>query len=111
MGLERRARSASDSGLSITPPAGSVLSARFPLVWEFLTRTVWEDGSSRASGSLTFFLDGPALKVCLSDKDSSQRCFVSGPTLEACLEQAEQALGPGKGDWRAERPVGARGRR
>jgi hypothetical protein len=73
----------------------------FPLLADFLTLTMWPDGSSRALGTALAFVEGDTVKVCLNDKDAGLVCFVSAPTWEQAWLAAEGALEEGRGDWRA----------
>lgn len=103
------------SGQSSTMPNGESLGTwgkRYPAVCEFLSASVWEDGSSRELGSLILFWareDG-YWRVCLNCKDSSRVCFVSGDSPEAALANAQKGLESDRLDWRASKGPGGKRR-
>jgi hypothetical protein len=75
----------------------------YPALYEFLTLTVWEDGSMRQCGSLTLFVDQSLWKCCLSDKDGHRVAFVSGGSVEGVLQAAEGGIVRSELDWREAR--------
>jgi len=70
---------------------------------EFLSEETWPDGSERARGSLTMFVEGGKIKVCLSDKDAGALAFVSAGTFDELLQWVEQGIRTQQLDWRAQR--------
>lgn len=80
----------------------------YPALYEFLTLTAWEDGTTRQSGSLTLFVDLGAWKACLNDKDASRVAFISGSSLDGVMQAAEAALVLSTLDWRPTRYNGRR---
>lgn len=87
------------------PPAEgySELESKWPILTAFLFDTTYEDGSSRTTASLSFFVDRGILKVSLNDKDLRRVAFlaVSGP-MEA-FDKLEVALDMDTLDWRPSR--------
>jgi len=84
------------------PPIVSAdhLSLAYPLVWKFLTLTVYGDGSRREPGSVSIFFDAGVVKACANDKDASLAAFVSGDGLAGVLESLEVGLREDRLDWR-----------
>jgi hypothetical protein len=102
-GFGQRRPGGSSSG-SLDGYCSSVQDAEsLPLLVEFLTRVKYDDGSDRVPGSMTFFVEGGALKVCLSDKDQLLVGFLTLPSLKEALRAMEKALKDDKVDWRAQR--------
>jgi hypothetical protein len=86
-------------------PVCSVEFESYPFLWEFLFLTVWdEDGSSRETGTVLLFCDGPHLKVMLNDKDSSRVAFSTLDPDVPCLEAIDAVIGAAGTDWRPSRP-------
>lgn len=73
---------------------------RYPMVWEFLTATVFSDGSPRTAPTLLFYIDGKLLKACLNDRAEGLVAFASGSSLTAILEALEAGLAEDTLDWR-----------
>lgn len=96
---------APESGSSPLSPSGE-FPILYPALYEFLTLTLWEDGTSRLCGSLTLFADPPSWKCCLNDKDSSRVAFVSGSSVDAVLQLAEQGIVSSTLDWRSTKANG-----
>lgn len=71
---------------------------------EFLTLTEWEDGSKRATGSVTIFCEDGVLKACLSDKTDRCVAFVSGGSWCLLLNALEEGIREGTLDWRRSKP-------
>jgi len=104
----RRAGPPTGGGGVVAAPEEDPLSRRFPLVFQFLTRTSYDDGQSRETGSITLFFDAGVVKACLNDKDASLAAFVSGEGLEGLLVSMEEGLAGDRLDWRPARKKGGR---
>lgn len=76
---------------------------KYPLVCEFLSTSVWEDGSSREPGSLTLFVQDGRWKACLNCKDTNRVAFVSSETPTDLLSMIEKGLDGDRLDWRAQK--------
>lgn len=73
----------------------------WPQLLEYLTATSYPDKSSRQTSSLVVLCDGPAWRVCLSDKDNGRVLWKTGATLVEALDALELALlGDDPTDWR-----------
>ncbi len=79
----------------------SLWSDRWPRLLAFLTELEWADGSPREPGTVTLFLEGRHVKVCLSDRAQDEVAFVSGESPADALDAAESGLRDGDLDWRA----------
>lgn len=80
-----------------------------PAVREFLILDRWDDGSSRAQGTLIFFVDSGMVKVLLNDKDSGRVAVLSAKSVMEALESAEEGLVTDGLDWRVGKGPQGRG--
>jgi len=76
------------------------LLAPFSSIWEFLTATSWEDGTSRIPGTLSLKLWSGALQVTLTDPSTGTYCCRSAATLDDVLLALEVALQDDTANWR-----------
>jgi hypothetical protein len=102
----------SASGASVLGPLpaiwrGSCLEV-FSNLMEFLFSPLWEDGSSRALGTLAVQFSQGKVMVKLKDTELKRYAFFSADTLDSALEAADAALGTGEGDWRKDEWAGKR---
>jgi hypothetical protein len=71
---------------------------RFPTLWNFLA--IRRDlGEIHQTGSITIFVDGEKIKLCMNDRPTRQSCFVSGDTLGEALERADRGIVEGSLTW------------
>jgi len=75
----------------------------FPLLWEQLTETKWDDRSNRRTSSITMFMASGSLKACLNDKNDGHVAFVASDSVEGLLGALEEGLREGRLDWRKAR--------
>jgi len=80
----------------------------FPTLWEFLTLSVWPDGSRRELGTILLFVDGASLKACLKDKNGPRTCFLTAPDPDTLLLSVEEGLAQNTLDWRPDKPQQSR---
>ena len=80
-----------------------------PCVVEFLSLSKWPDSSSRQTGTVMLFRESGLWKAWVHDRDALQGLFVSAGSLQGLLREIEEAVGTGKGDWRADKK-GAKGK-
>lgn len=71
-----------------------------PLLWEFLSLAVYEDGSERRLPTITIFLGPDGLQACLNDRDQGIAAFVTAASLEALWAALEAGLKADNLDWR-----------
>lgn len=83
---------------SILP--GGDWSKWYPALVEFLSRSVWENGESRRTGTLQISVEEDKWKAKVHDRDSSESMWVSADTPTTLLEAVEGHLSVGSGDWR-----------
>jgi hypothetical protein len=74
-----------------------------PTLVEFLTRDVYEDGSSRALGTLKIQVQEGVLRAVLTDREEGLVAFVTLDGLVACLDTLEGVLAGDKADWRVDK--------
>lgn len=72
----------------------------YPLLWEFLSQTKYEDGSERRLPTITLFLGTEGLQACLNDRDQGLAAFVTATTLEGLWGALEEGLKKDSLDWR-----------
>jgi hypothetical protein len=82
-----------------TPAKGDLLS-HCPALWEFLTCDKFDDGTIRERSTLTFFCDGPAAKLCLTDRAADRIAFAAADTLDAALILLNEQIECGTLLWR-----------
>ena len=99
----KRAESGPVAGGAPRMADGGSWAQGLPALVEFLTETKWDDGTPRAVGSLTLFVDEGLWKACLSDKDAGRVAFVSGQTPTDVFQAAEKGLTSSSLDWRQTR--------
>jgi hypothetical protein len=104
--LQRRREADRSALANCEPPAADSLAGKHPDLWEFVTRTTWDDGATRQPGSFTVFLDEGKLKGCLNDKDAGLVCFVTAAGLLELLRKLNGAVNDGASDWRQTRGEG-----
>jgi len=72
----------------------------FPQIWEFLANPR-DLGEYHKTGSITLFVDGEKIKLCVNDRPARQSCFVSGDTLMEALSTVERGFVEGSLRWSA----------
>jgi len=101
-------REASTTALKASPYFKSL-----PALWEFLTVVQWEDGETRATGTVLFFSEEGRVKCCVNDRDGERSAFVTGGSWEGVIDAIEEGLVANCLDWRKwqkDRPGGRKGR-
>lgn len=79
-------------------PSRAGFEENFPLVWKFLA--IRRDlGEIHQTGSITLFVDGRKIKLCVNDRPTRQSCFVSGDTLMEALLRVDRGLAEGSLKW------------
>jgi hypothetical protein len=74
----------------------------YPGLAEFLSCSVWDDGTVRVTGTLLLFADQGLWKVALHDRDGQRTAFFSGETVSDVLNVVDRALCDGRIGWRAD---------
>lgn len=85
------------------PAEEDAYSRTYPLLFEYLTSTVWGDGSSRESSTLTLFVEEGRWKCCLNDRARQRSAFIAGRGLGGLLADLEEGLQEDDLDWRPHR--------
>lgn len=91
-----------DGSAPVAPPDVS-MRKESPALFEYLTSTVFEDGSARQTSTLLVFVDGSDFKACLNDRENDRSLWATGDTLEGCLGTLEALLCDAKAPWRKNR--------
>jgi hypothetical protein len=73
---------------------------------EFLSATVWPDGSVRVPGTLTMFCEAGQWKGCLNDRDQHLVCFCTAQSPLQLLLALEGGMETDVLEWRAQRGNG-----
>jgi len=76
---------------------------KYEALHEYLTLSVWEDGSSRMTSTISLFTDNGQWKARLNDRDEGTVAFVAAEGFIALLEALETGLRDGTLDWREDR--------
>lgn len=84
-------------------PMESTVLKKYPRVLEHLVATAYEDGASRAPGSIRFDNKLISLLMTLYDPDSGMRLPVNGQTVDDCLAFAEKLLAAPDCPWEVDR--------
>jgi len=77
-----------------------------PLLWGYLTQSVWEDGTPRATSSLLLFEQDGFLKLMLRDRENGLCLWVAAPNLSSAFAAVELALSDPTTEWRLDRQAG-----
>lgn len=72
----------------------------YPILVEWLTLTLWEDNSTRATGTILLFAEDGSWKAALHDRDAGMSCFVSGKSPGDLLAKIELGLRETSLEWR-----------
>jgi hypothetical protein len=99
----KRSATTNVEGSSMGVPDGGEFSLLYPTLWEHLTQAVWEDGTPRKTSSMTFFSDGPVMKVVLKDKEAGLCLWMACPSMDGLFMLTEAALNDTTTVWRLDR--------
>jgi len=83
----------------------------FPALHDYLTARTGPDGSPRRTATLTIFVDGPAWKCFINERDAGASLCSSGSTVAAALSSLEVMLEDEDTPWRFSDPEPAPGPR
>lgn len=84
-------------------PLSPTLEDLYPNLFSYLTQDAWEDGSTRVTSTILFFVERGELKCCISDRDAQRSAFLTGSDFQALLEAVEHGLEEDALDWRQKR--------
>jgi len=82
------------------------IKADMPILHEFLTAVVDDDGKARQTSSLVVFVEDGMFKVCLSERDHGLCLWGASSTLQGAMEAIEVSLSAEHVDWRQKRSEG-----
>jgi hypothetical protein len=103
MGFLKKSDHLNATGSGLVVPPGGILG-QCPVVTEYLTSTVWDDGTPRERSTLIVVIEAGMLKVCLSDKATGRSLWRSGSSLEEVIQGMEEVIVFQQADWRTSRP-------
>lgn len=72
----------------------------FPLVCEYLTTDIYEDGSTRERSGLTIKVQDGKVLVMLNDPSVKRSLYRVGGSLNEALSAIEDVVGSPNADWR-----------
>lgn len=98
MGLAPIKRQASSNGSPGKVSSGKLLTG-WPALLEFLSMSVLPDGTRRALGKMSLWVEGNVWKARLNDTETAQVLFLSAMTPDDLLAALDVTLETGKGDW------------
>lgn len=84
-----------DSQNGVSTPG---FQGHFPKIWEFLSKCR-DFGEFHQTGSITIFVDGSKIKLCVNDRPTRHSCFMSGSTLMEALSSVESGMSEGSLKW------------
>lgn len=100
-----RDRDSRDAAAAPATPAGPCpYMARYPAVWEYLSVAHYPNGKPRILSTLTVFVDGLMVKLCLNDRDAALTAWVAGLTLSDALSALDTGLTEDTVEWRRSSP-------
>lgn len=73
---------------------------KLPVLYDFLTLTVWDDGDPREPGTVLIMAQDGMWKVWLNDKDGDRTAFLSADTFIGLLAMCDARLGADSVPWR-----------
>ena len=77
--------------------------ALYPVLWSHLTQGKRPDHSHRQTSTLTLFMEGGRIKLCLSDRDRNLVGFITVSSLPDGFAELEDALSRGTLEWRGKK--------
>jgi hypothetical protein len=77
--------------------------ASYPVMFEFMTSEIYEDGQPRKPSSMTVFTSDGLFKAVLKDPDNARSMWASGDNFEELLGTMELLLDSDDSVWRNER--------
>lgn len=77
--------------------------AEFPLLWEFLTETCWDDGTARKPGTILVSCEDGSWKLWVHDRALRRNAWCQASTIEEALADAEAGLQDDSLHWRQDK--------
>lgn len=92
----------------VTPRAAAAAGAfadpkwqeRYPLVWEHLAHTEWEDGGARETSTVVIRIEDGRFNMALNDREQKASAYVTADTIADGMAALEKGLKAGTTDWR-----------
>lgn len=101
MALPKRKLDVSLGGGLSPPWDDDMFKEEYPAIFAFLYDTKYEDGSQRAPGSISIFVNGYSLKFAVNDKDRGVVAFVTAPTWAEMMQIVDDGIRNDNLDWKA----------
>lgn len=100
------------SGQKAASGPGIADGSDFPTLIEYLTQTVYPDGSKRETAALIIVADAGGWRGCLSDKDNQRSLWKAADSVLGLLMALEQAAAEDDpGAWRQQGGVSNKGKK
>lgn len=81
-------------------PHDAEFALKYPVLWEYLTKETYPDGSKRQTASLNMFRGLQGWHGNLNDRDNSRQLWGASSSLEGLLESLEAQAGSEDPPWR-----------
>jgi hypothetical protein len=81
-------------------------ASKRPMLWHYLTQSVWDDGSPRQTSSLLIFFQDGHLKGMLRDRDAGLCLWAAASGVTQLLDAFETLLVTPGIDWKVDRQQG-----
>lgn len=101
MALQKPSTSRSTDGQSSSTAHPGQMLSQFSEIWEFLSRSVYADGSIRTPGTISLKCASAGVQVTLTDPSSSSYCCQTASSLDDAFLALEVGLKEGTLPWRA----------
>ncbi len=82
---------------------GGDFAVLYPVLWQYLTQSRWEDGTERKTSSVTMFYDAGQLKGVLKDRETSHALWAAGDGPESLFGVMEALLNDPTAVWRQDK--------
>jgi len=85
-------------------PSDPKFASHYPALWEYLSVTRLEDGSTRKLAKLSLSVQDGRWCACFVDEDNKRLMFISGETYDQLLKSLEKHLANETAEWRRCKP-------
>lgn len=100
MGLMKKYREGKPVGSVSKAAADDVVGEGRPVLAQFLTEKLWDDGTPRQTSTLTLFCEDGTIKGSLNDRDTGRVLWASARDLGGLLDVMEELLNVENTPWR-----------
>jgi hypothetical protein len=103
MALKKRSPSSRESSTSNVGALPGKLLSGWPSFLEFLSSSVWEDGTKRELGKVSIRVESGRWRMQLNDPNTGEVAWADGDTPEDVLSLVDDALANDKINWQVDR--------